>query len=68
MGLRRLAGGCDDGDTCPGIWLDDQQPDEMIVVGLDLNPSPVLLGPGERAVKLRRETVREAVQVSIDGS
>lgn len=68
MGLRRLAGVCDDGDTCPGIWVDDQHPDELIVIGIDLDPSPVLLGPGERAVQLRREIVRDGARVSCHGS
>ena len=60
MGLRRLAGGCDDKDSCPGIWEDDRYPGDVIIVGVDLDPAPVRLGPGERAVRLERGIVDNA--------
>jgi hypothetical protein len=49
-----------DGDTCPGVWVDDQYPDDVIVVGILLASSPVPLGPGETAVRLCRRTLADA--------
>ncbi len=60
MALRRLAGGCMDVESCPGIWVDDQHPDHVLVVGVALEPSPVPLGPGEAVVRLPRQTVHDA--------
>ncbi|WP_322769609.1 hypothetical protein [Frankia sp. Cr1] len=62
MVLRQLATEeCKDGFTCPGVWVDDDDPDHVIVVGVVRDsPSPVPVGPGEVAVRLRRQTVRDA--------
>jgi hypothetical protein len=60
MGLRRLSGQCEDIETCPGVWEADQYPDDVIVVGELLEPSPVPLGPGEGAVRLSRHVVCDA--------
>ena len=60
MVLRQLAGSCDDKTTCPGVWVDDQAPDVVIVVGERLESSPVPLGSGEVAVRLRREIIHDA--------
>jgi len=60
MTLRRLSGACSgDDDPCHGIW-DDDHPDEVIVVGDLLDPSPVPLSPGEVAIRVRRQVVRDA--------
>ncbi len=63
MALRRVATDelCKDGYTCPGVWVDDD-PDieEVVIVGDDLDPSPVPLGAGERAVRIRRQIVQSA--------
>lgn len=68
MGLRNLTGGdddlCKDKLTCPGVWGDDEGEalavEDAIVIGELLDPSPVPLGPGERAVRLRRSVLRQA--------
>ncbi|MGH3793536.1 MAG: hypothetical protein ACRDRT_00660 [Pseudonocardiaceae bacterium] len=60
MTLRRLSVDetCKDGYTCPGVWADEGE--EVIIVGEVLDPSPVPLAPGERAVRLRRQVIRDA--------
>ncbi len=60
MGLRRLSGQCEDIETCPGVWETDQRSADVIVVGELLDSSPVPLGPGECAVRLPRQVVRDA--------
>lgn len=63
MVLRRVASDeeCKDGYTCPGVWVDDD-PDiqDVVIVGVDLDPSPLPLGAGERAVRIPREIVQRA--------
>jgi len=61
MALRLLATECKDGFTCPSVWVDDDDPDHVIVVGaVQEVPASVPVGPGEVAVRLRRQTVRDA--------
>lgn len=60
MTLRQLAGQCDDKTTCPGVWIDDDQPDDAIIVGAHLVRSPVPLAPGEVAVRLSVQLLRDA--------
>ncbi|MDP8929532.1 MAG: hypothetical protein M3O70_13415 [Actinomycetota bacterium] len=62
MALRRLTRDerCKDGFTCPGVWEEEQRPEGVVVVGELLEPSPVPLGPGERAVRLPRQVLRDA--------
>jgi hypothetical protein len=60
MAIRRLSDTCEDGITCPGIWEDDEFPEDVIAVAPLLDPSPVPLGPGEGAIRLPRRVVREA--------
>ncbi len=61
MALRRLTRDemCKDGFTCPGVWEEEQRPEGLVVVGELLEPSPVPLGPGERAVRLPRQVLRD---------
>ena len=61
MRLRQLASECTDIETCPSVWRDDDNPDDLVVVGRVLEGSPVSLGEGEAAVALRWQTVRDAV-------
>lgn len=56
--LRRVSGECQDVTTCPGVWVDASE--NVIVVGAVLEPSPVPLGPGERAVRLPRRLLVDA--------
>ncbi len=51
MVLRRLSGDGND-EASPGLWDEDQTPDDVIAVGTLLNPSPVPLGEGEGAIRL----------------
>ncbi len=62
MALRRLTRDeqSKDGFTCPGVWEEEQHPEGVVVVGELLEPSPVPLGPGERAVRLPRHVLRDA--------
>jgi hypothetical protein len=61
MALRRLAGGCEDVKSCPGVWQDDENQDNVIIVGRDLDVAPIPVGAGESAVTLRWQIIREAV-------
>lgn len=61
MGYRLVVSECRDKTTCPGVWADEDDGDAVVVVGEVLEPSPVPLGAGERAVRLRMSTLREAV-------
>lgn len=56
--LRRVSGECQDVTTCPGVWIDAGE--DVIVVSVVLEPSPVPLGPGECAVRLPRRLLRDA--------
>lgn len=60
MTLRRLASECENRWSCPGVWEDDSDPDQVIIVGEVLEPSPVPLSLGEVAVRLRRQTIRDS--------
>lgn len=60
MALRRLSGSCLDKISCPGVWEDDDYLEDVVAVGLLLDPSPVPLGPGEGAIRLPRRVVRDA--------
>ncbi|MGH3684575.1 MAG: hypothetical protein ACRDRU_23380 [Pseudonocardiaceae bacterium] len=63
MVLRRVATDemCKDGYTCHGVWVDDDPGmEDVVIVGEDLDPSPVPLGAGERAVRIRRQIVQSA--------
>jgi len=62
MALRQLANECEDGKTCPGVWRDDDNPHDVVVVGRVLESAPVPVGRGEKAVLLRWQTVCDAVQ------
>lgn len=61
MALRQLSTECKDGYTCPSVWIDDNDPDHVIVVGQIIDPGPdVPMASNERAVRLRKETVIDA--------
>lgn len=60
MALRQLSCSCLDKITCPGVWEDDDCPEDVIAVGMLLDPPPVPLGPGERAIRLPRQVLRDA--------
>lgn len=62
MTLRCLATeSCKDGYTCPSVWVDDEDPDHVIIVGTLIEPGEgVPMAANERAVRLRRDTVINA--------
>jgi hypothetical protein len=61
MALRRLFGDREDEiETCPGLWEEDQMPEDVIAVGTLLDPSPVPLGEGEVAIRLPRQVIVDA--------
>ena len=63
MALVRVSVGpnCLDGDTCHGVWVDNEQdPEYALVVGEDLDPAPIPLAQGERVVRLRRVILHNA--------
>ncbi len=62
MALRCLATeSCKDGYTCPSVWVDDEDPDHVIVVGTLLEAvEGIPMAANERAVRLRRDTVINA--------
>lgn len=61
MAIRRLSGDCKDADwTCPGIWEDDDYPEDFVVVGPLFDPSRVPLGPDEGVIRISRQLVRDA--------
>lgn len=60
---------CKDTFTCPSVWRDSDDPEYAVVVGNVLDPSPVPVGAGERAVRLRVQTLVDARLVGTnDGS
>lgn len=57
--LQKLAG-CDDGRTCPGMWIDEDT-DEVLVRGR-VETSTLPLGDGEQVVVLPAGMLEEATQ------
>lgn len=52
---------CKDLYTCPSVWVDDDDPDHVVVVGELIEPGDgIPMATGERAVRLRRQTVIDA--------
>lgn len=70
MALKRISvdAECKDGYTCPAVWVNDdtdkQSPvidaDQVLVVGKVVDSSPVPLAPGEIAVLVPRQVIRDA--------
>lgn len=68
MALVRIAGGeapCGPSFTCPGVWIDDEDPEYAVVVGYGIEPAPIPLAPGERAVRVRRALLREMLTYEV---
>lgn len=61
MSYRRLSvEECTDGHTCPSVWLDDADPDQVVIVGKITPPGTVPVGPGEAAVRMHRQVILNA--------
>jgi len=60
--LRRLSvdDSCKDGRTCPSVWEDDDEPDDLVIIGRLMAPSTVPLAFGEVAIRVRRQVVADA--------
>lgn len=61
MTLRQLATTCKGGKTCPGIWADDDNPEDAIVVGKVVSLAQVPVGLDEIAVRIPRQLLRDVV-------
>lgn len=46
--------------TCPSVWVDEADPGHVVIVGKIIQSGTVPTGPGEAAVRLRRETILNA--------
>lgn len=61
LGVTRLAGECDYDDVCPTVYGSDRA--TLVFQGPDAGHADGLrLGPGERAVELSIDVVREALR------
>lgn len=61
MALRRLSGDREDEiEAFPGLWEEEQIPEDVITVGELLDPSPVPLDAGEVAIRLPRQVIIDA--------
>jgi hypothetical protein len=63
--LRRLAGECSDGVTCPTVYVDDRDPDAVIVQGYAVPGRTVLEvqpAAGEDLVRIPRAVLLEAAR------
>jgi hypothetical protein len=63
--LTRVAGSCSDGHTCPTIYVDDRDPEAVIVQGYAVPGRTVLeVQPpaGEELVRIPRAVLLEAAR------
>ena len=63
--LKRVAGSCSDGHTCPTVYVDDADQDAVIVQGYAVSNRAVLqLHPptGEDLVRIPRAVLLEAAR------
>lgn len=51
---------CKGDETCPSIWVDDRDPEKIVVVGLKHPHGIVPCGTDEGAVVLRRQVIIDA--------
>jgi hypothetical protein len=60
--LRRISVDdfCKDMTDCPSVWVDDDNPDELLIVGYEADPGVVPLAKGEVAIRIRRQVVVDA--------
>jgi hypothetical protein len=60
--LRKIAGNCSDGVTCPAVWVDDEE-GTVIVQGYQDTSADLASAPdGETRVRLPRAMLLEAVR------
>lgn len=60
--MRRLSvdAECKDGFSCPSVHADDTDPLHVVVVGEIVPAGTVPLGPGEIAVRVKRQVIADA--------
>ena len=59
--LKRLSGElCKNEDDCPSVWEDDQNPDDLIIVGHPVTRDTVRMADDEAAVRISRKIVADA--------
>ncbi|HEX6359539.1 hypothetical protein [Actinophytocola sp.] len=60
--MRRLSvdPDCKSSYTCPSVWVDDADPEHLVVVGYPVPAGTVELADGEIAVRLKRSVVAAA--------
>jgi hypothetical protein len=60
--MRRLSvlADCKSGYTCPSVWIDDDDPNTVVVVGHLVDAGTVPLAEGEVAVRVARQVVADA--------
>jgi hypothetical protein len=65
MAMQRISvdAECKDGFTCPSVWTDDNDPEYAIVVGTVPPVASVPLAPGEVAIRVRRQVIRDAADL-----
>lgn len=51
---------CKDKWTCPSVWADQDQPDELVIVGHPVPEGTVPTADGEVAIRIRRSIVADA--------
>jgi hypothetical protein len=60
--LRRLSvdASCKGAYTCPSVWQDDVNPDELVIVGHPAELGVVPMAEGEIAIRVRRQVIADA--------
>lgn len=51
---------CKDGFSCPSVHADDTDPLYVVVVGKAVPAGTVPLGPGEIAIRVKRQVIADA--------
>lgn len=60
--MRRLSvdASCKDGFSCPSVHTDDTDPAHLVIVGEPVPAGTVPLGPGEVAIRVKRQVIADA--------
>ncbi|MGI9002976.1 MAG: hypothetical protein ACR2GH_15165 [Pseudonocardia sp.] len=60
--MRRLSvdAECKDGFSCPSVHADDTDPGHLVIVGVPVLAGTVPLGPGEIAIRVKRQVIADA--------
>lgn len=51
---------CRDGWTCPSVWVDDTNPEQLVIVGHAVEDDTVPVADGETAIRIERQIVADA--------